>query len=57
VKIEPKTSWEPIWNHTKNQTSLYHETIVPNPHAKNNDFFLTWKALRGTVSAATKGFF
>ncbi len=34
VTTKPKTSWEPIWDPTENQTFWYHKTILPNPHVK-----------------------
>ncbi len=37
IKIEPIFLWELIWDLTKNQTFGYHETIMPNPHAKESE--------------------
>jgi hypothetical protein len=36
IKIEPKTSWELIWDPIENQTFSYCETIVTSPHAKKS---------------------
>jgi hypothetical protein len=37
IKTELETSWESIWDPTKNKVFWYHDTMVTSPHAKKSE--------------------